>query len=127
MKRKWFHYFLKLAVGFVFLLVLMGLYLRFFSGRRQQLVSSPDGAVIAEVRLYRGVSAMDAPEDAVEVRTKFNPFRHTVFFALNYGGDVSISWLNSHHLLVTCINSKNLTVYTKQQKWKDITIHYVNR
>lgn len=114
----------KLAAGALLALVILVLYLRIFAGHVQQRAPSPDGRVIAEVRLYHGLSAMDAPEDSVQLKTRLNPFRHTVFFALNYGGDVRVSWTAPSSLVVTCSRCGELSIYAQEYRWGDVSIRY---
>lgn len=62
----------------------------------------------------------------MQPRTRLNPLRHTIFFALNYGGSVSVSWLGSHTLMVRCQNAKNLSIYKKLPAWSDVSIRYID-
>jgi len=99
-------------------------YLRLISGRVVQRLQSPDGQIVATVREFRHLS-----EDSIgiELRTKSNPLRHSVFTGLNYGTSVAISWKNPRNLVVECTACANLSIYGCEQRWHDVTIHYVWR
>jgi hypothetical protein len=45
---------------------------------------------------------------------------------LDYGADLSIRWIDSRNLLVTCPNSDGkLDFYGGDEaKWRDVSIHY---
>jgi hypothetical protein len=78
------------------------LYLRLFSGQLLEYKVSPDGKYVAEYRsYYQGGGATTTNLKGVEIRTKLNPFRHTIIDALDYGADLSIRWIDSRNLLVT--------------------------
>ena len=106
-------------------LVLLWLRFRLDGGDLLDYKVSPDGKYIAEYRLYeqRGATSTDAK--AVQVRTKLNPFRHTLVDALDYGADLSITWIDSRNLLITCPESGGkLDFYGGDTKWHEISIHY---
>lgn len=100
------------------------LYLRIFAGKLDQRVFSPDGRTVAECRTFDFAAATDADQTAVQISSRFNPFRHTVFSGLNYGATVSASWLNPRTLLIRCTNCKDLDIRGQEHRWKDITIRY---
>ncbi len=111
-------------ICFVTLLILW-LRMRLYGGELLDYKASPDGKYIAEYRLYRQGGATSTDDKAVQVRTKLNPFRHTLVDALDYGGDLSIRWLDSRNLLVTCPKSGGkLDFYGKDTSWHEISIHY---
>ena len=86
---------------------------------------SPDSKYIAEYRLYKHGGATSTDTKAVQVRTKLNPFRHTLVDALDYGADLSITWIDSRNLLITCPESGGkLDFYGKDTNWREISIHY---
>jgi hypothetical protein len=86
---------------------------------------SPDGKYIAQCRFYRESSATTTDVKTVEIRTRLNPFRRRVVDGLDYGADLSITWIDSRNLLVTCQNSGGkLDFYRKETKWHDVSIHY---
>lgn len=123
-KRKLKGCLLKTTVAFVALVALAFCYLRFFAGRVEQFEWNPRGDVAAEVRFFDVGSATESPTTGVEVRSKFSPIRHMVFFAIDYGGRVQISWVDSQTLLITCENPKNLAVYKRLSRWDGIRILY---
>ena len=86
-------------------LLALWLYLPLFSGEVRDYKVSPDGKYIAEYRLYKQSGATTTDDKAVQVRTKLNPFRHTLVDALDYGADLTIRWIDSRNLLVTCPDS----------------------
>ena len=103
------------------------LYLRLFSGQLLEYEVSPDGKYVAEYRSYhQGGGATTTNLKGVEIRTKLNPFRHTIIDVLDYGADLSIRWIDSRNLLVTCPNSGGkLDFYGGDEaKWHDVSIHY---
>jgi hypothetical protein len=124
MKSRGLRWGIRVLVLLIAAVCLFVLYERVFSGTVRQRVNSPDGRIVAEVRVYAGLSAMDAPEDAVQVKTRLSPFRHTVFFALNYGGSVTLSWKDADTLVVKCGKCSNMRVYTKERSWHDVSIEY---
>ena len=106
---------------------LLSLWLRFRldGGELLDREVSPDGKYIAEYRLYIQHSATTTNDKAVQIRTRLNPFRHTVLDALDYGADLSVRWLDSKNLLVTCPESGGkLDFYGRDTKWHEISIHY---
>jgi hypothetical protein len=100
------------------------LYGRLFAGHVQQRVVSQDGAAIAEVRQLEPLSAMDANLITVELRTRFNPFRQTVFGGLDYGGEIKISWIDSRDLLVQCLRCDRLDIRRNESAWHNVAVHY---
>lgn len=126
MKSGWKSRFFKIAIVIVLCIAGVVAYLRFFAGHVQETAESPEQNLVAEVRLYNFGFATDAPDTAVQLRTRLNPLRHTIFFALNYGGSVTVSWLDSHTLMVRCQNAKNLSIYKKLPAWNDVSIRYID-
>lgn len=104
--------------------VLAFLYLRTIAGRVDQRVLSQDGRMVAECRTFDFAAATDTEQTTVQIRNRFNPFRHTVFAGLNYGAKVSISWQDPRTLLIRCINCKNLDIRRKQPEWHGVSIIY---
>jgi hypothetical protein len=103
------------------------LHLRLFSGEVLEYRVSPDGKYVAECRYYyQGGGATTTNLKGVEIRTKLNPFRHTIIDALDYGGELKIRWIDSRNLLVTCPDSSGeLDFYGgSETKWHDVSIHY---
>jgi hypothetical protein len=111
-------------LAFVALVALAFFYLRFFSGRVEQFEWNGRRDVAAEVRFYDSGFATESPDTAVQLRTKFSPIRHTVFFAVNHGGVVRISWVDSQTLLIACEKPKSLAIYKKLSDWDGIRIVY---
>jgi len=126
MKSKFLRGVTKVFGSIILILLAVVLYLRLFAGRVTQRLDSPDGNAVAEVRFYNYGFATDAPEIALQMRTKYNPFRHTVFFALTYGGDVTISWTDALSLSVSCSRCNDLGVYAREVTWRDVSIRYAN-
>lgn len=86
---------------------------------------SPDGKYVAEYHFYYQGGATVTSLKTVEIHTKINPFRHDIVDALDYGADLSIKWLDSRNLLITCPESGGrLDFYGKETKQHDVTIHY---
>jgi hypothetical protein len=100
------------------------LYFRLFAGTVQQRVASPDGSVVAEIRIYNFAGATDASTSTVQLRNTLNPFRHIVFSRLDYGGDVKLLWTGPKRLLVECASCQNLRIVQQEEKWKDIDVVY---
>jgi hypothetical protein len=71
-----------ILILFVAILGGASLYGRLFAGKIKQRFISPGGKVVAEYRIYDFAAATDADESSVQLRTKFKPFRHTVFSEL---------------------------------------------
>jgi len=116
---------LKLAGTVVTIFGAAILYLRLFAGTVQQRLPSPDGSMVAECRVLGFTAATDSPATTVQLRTKFNPFRHTVFSGLLYGGDVNISWADSGTLVVKCHRCSNADIRGMEQKWNTVSIRYL--
>jgi hypothetical protein len=121
-----------LLIAFIATYVVYG---RLLEGTTVQRFESPDRNAVAEYREYAQSSATSTNLSTIELRTSFNPFRHTVLSGLDYGGRLSISWIDFHNLLVRCTNCADLElkcnhcgdrfyVIRKETKWRDITIHY---
>jgi hypothetical protein len=91
-----------------------------------QKLPSPDGRTVAEIVTNDSfAAATDVAHSAVFLRTRLNPFGGTVFFYVNQGAKVTISWIDSHNLLVDCDDTcDHLDVDGLHRHWKDITIHY---
>jgi len=81
--------------------------------------------MVAECRILGFTAATDSAATTVQLRTKFNPFRHTVFSGLLYGGDLRISWADSRTLVVKCHGCSNADIRGMQQKWNAVSIRYV--
>jgi hypothetical protein len=106
-------------------LLILWLRIRLNGGELLDYKVSPDGKYIAEYRLYKQSGATTTDDKAVQVRTKLNPFRHTLVDALDYGADLSITWIDSRNLLITCPESGGkLDFYGKDTNWREISIHY---
>jgi hypothetical protein len=112
-----------LLAALIFSFGVLLLYLRLFSGTVQQHIISPDQRAIAESRTYDFTAATDAAQSSVELRRRWTPFRHTVFFGLNYGAEVTISWV-AKNLRIKCRRCANLQQYTRESQWQDVVIHY---
>jgi len=142
----------KILVGIIVAVCIFALYLQLVSGHALQHIDSPDGRYIGQVRTSETGSAVDVDYISVDLQLRWNPFRHEVFGGLDGGSHVSISWLDSQNLLITCAKCNNLgQTYIgekgesiepehrlstcaecgtpryayKEDKWRDITIHYV--
>jgi hypothetical protein len=90
---------------------------RLFSGRVRQSVVSPDGKYVAECRDFRDLST-------VQLRTRLNPFRHTVV-SLQDDAGLSVTWIDSKNLLVDCQKCGELfATVEKETSWHDVAIHY---
>jgi hypothetical protein len=75
--------------------VIMALYGQLFAGQVRELEVSPDQNKIAEWRMYGKTSATTSPFSAIELRTRMNPFRHTILSGVDYGAELSVSWLDA--------------------------------
>ena len=101
-------------------------YFRTSSGRILQRLPSPDNSVIAEVdKDGSDAAATDTFYTGVALRTRRNPIRYYVFGGLDYGANITVSWLDSNNLLIKCeqcskLNGGNMKKYT----WRKIVIHY---
>jgi len=127
---------LTVVLGVVALLAASVLYARLFAGVTRQYQPSPDGRNIAEYREYKEGSATTTDVSTVELRSRFNPLRHTVLSGLDYGAKLSLTWIDSHTLLVTrngcshgdlqvpCNNCTSLDIIKKEPRWRDISIRY---
>jgi hypothetical protein len=99
--------------------------MRIYAGEIRQRVSSPDGKFVAQVRELNSGSAVDADYVSVQLQTKWNPIRHHVYGGLDYGIGIGISWMDSTNLLVTCTKCEKLGMGFKEDKWREVTIHYL--
>ena len=100
-------------------------YLRLRSGNMVQHSPNTDGRFVAEVRTFDPASAMDTRLVVVFLRRTGVPLRHGVFDGLDYGSSVAVSWTTATDLVVRCKDCKNMAVYLCEQRWGDVTIHYV--
>jgi hypothetical protein len=114
-------------VVFFSLLLILFVYARIFAGRVKQRETSPDGNSIAEVRALPALSGLDADLIAVRLRTRWNPFRRVVFSGLDYGAQITISWIDPTDLLVTCASCDHLRDQDRENSWRNVTIHYAIR
>lgn len=106
---------------------LPSLWLRFRldGGKLLDYKVSPDGKYVAEYHFYYQGGATVTSLKTVEIHTKINPFRHDIIDALDYGADLSVRWLDSRNLLITCPESGGrLDFYGRDTKWHEISIHY---
>jgi hypothetical protein len=126
---------LAVFLGVAAIFVAYSLHGRLFEGDVRQYQVSPDGKNIAEVREYHQSSATSTDLTTVELRTRLNPFRHTVLGGLDYGDDLSVSWIDSGNLLVRCTKCASfdvrndmygsiLYVLQKETRWHDVSVHY---
>jgi hypothetical protein len=142
----------KISAGTILAVCFFWLYLRVVSGHTLQHLTSPDGRNIAQVRTSTTGSAVDVDYISVDLQSRWNPFRHEVFGGLDGGTHLTISWTDSQNLFITCAKCDNLgQTYIgekgesiepehrfstcskcgnpryayKEDKWRDITIHYV--
>jgi hypothetical protein len=128
---------LLVLLGVIAVLASDALYGRLFEGQVRQYEPSPDGNNIAEYRQYKqsgGATSTDLT--TVELRTRLNPIRHTVLSGLDYGAKLSITWIDSRNLLITCNgcnprdllvpckNCTSLDIVKKEAQWRDVSIHY---
>jgi len=117
-------------------------------------LASPDGKYISQVRTSDTGSAVDVDYISVDLQPRWNPFRHEIFGGLDSGAQLTIPWLDSQNLLITCTKCDNLgqeylgekgesiepehrlstcagcgtpRYAYKEDKWHDITIHYVTQ
>jgi hypothetical protein len=116
-------------------LLILILYLMVFSGRVYLQVNSPDGRYIAQWREHCGIAAaMDSCIDSIDLKSRYNPFRHPVFEALRLGRP-SIVWLDARTLVVDCPNCGDFRVrcitcdrqpyiVEKEYRWRDVSISY---
>ena len=111
--------------GLLLVIVGFGLCLNIFGGKILQRAVSPDGRTVADIRINEFAAATDVARSTVELRRWPDPIRSTVFFYVNNGAKVRISWTDSHNLLVDCDDTcDHLDVDGLHRHWKDITIHY---
>ena len=110
----------------LFFLIFLSLfvYVRVFAGHVKQTATSPDGKSIAEVRELSPLSGLDADLIAVRLRTTWNPFRRVVFSGLDYGAQITISWIDPTDLLVMCVGCDHLRDQDRENSWRNVTIHY---
>jgi hypothetical protein len=124
----------KVLSGAVGVLVGVVLCARLFAGHVRQYAVSPNGANIAEWREYDESSATTSNVFAVELRPRFNPFRHRVLEGF-WATTPSLTWIDSGNLLVECGScgrfevkcdtcDQGFYVVSKENRWHDIAIHY---
>jgi hypothetical protein len=123
----------KSSVTVAVILALIFLYGRLFAGKILQYQASPDQQNIAEWRIYEESSATTTDLSAIELKTRFWPFRHTVLSGLDYGAKISVDWVNSTTLVIRCANCGGfevkcdncaLYIVRKETKWHNVLIHY---
>jgi hypothetical protein len=128
----------RLRLGCTGLIVILGILvlgLRLFSGKTYLRVESPDKKYVAEWREYcSSAAATDSCLGTIELKTRYNPYRHSVLEALRLGRP-SIIWRDSRTLVVDCKGCGTFPVkcdtcksepYTvaKESRWHDVTILY---
>jgi hypothetical protein len=124
--QKWGWGFLFVVGGLLLLVLVAGLYLNIFGGKVLQKVVSPDGRTVADIRGDdEFAAATDVAHSAIELRSGLNPFRYSVFFYVNRGATVTISWIDANNLRVDCGDTcDHLEVVDLKRSWNGITIHY---
>jgi hypothetical protein len=126
MTDKWGWRFLFIVGGLLMLFLAFGLYGRMFGGKVLQRIASPDGKTIAYL-IFDGefAAATDVAHSAVELRSRLNPFRDTVFSYVNNGATVTVSWIDANNLRVDCGDTcDRLDVDGLARSWNGISIHY---
>jgi hypothetical protein len=101
MKRKFLRL-VAILLGVAAIFLAYGLYGKLFDGDIRQYQVGPDGNNIAEWKVYHQSGATSTDLIAVKLRKRFNPFRHAVLFGLDYGADLSVTWIDARNLLVPC-------------------------
>jgi hypothetical protein len=125
MKLKWLRRFLFFSSGFVLLIASLLFYLRAYGGRTLQREVSPNGKVIAEVIVSDSAGATDVNTLDVSLKNELNPIRHYVFGGLDYGAQVTVSWIDNDRLLIKCQHCENLhggDIF--ERKWHDVMVCY---
>lgn len=115
---------LKAVLAIACVLLLFALYLRAFGGKVQSKVVSPDGKYVAQSKILDGGGATEAFQVIVQVGSKWNPFKHTVFSASTYGATFKTSWTSSDKLLVQCIDCTQAKILRQEPNWNSISIRY---
>jgi len=114
-------------------LLVLGLYEGLVAGHLQKQALSPDGKYVAILKEYSQGGATSSDLSKVQIKTRRNPFPHTVLTGIDYGAHLSISWNSPRNLVVGCDNCGNfgircdacpLYILAKETKWRDITISY---
>jgi hypothetical protein len=82
------------AVFFV-ALIIIAFCLRVLPRRLRAAAGQSRRKSIAYSVLNKTSTAMDVVASWIELRTRFTPFRHTVFGGLNCGADVTVSWIDT--------------------------------
>jgi hypothetical protein len=129
MRRKWWRRAGWVASVLVLLYVLYGALLGGVTGQR---LSSPGGRAVARTHWSGGAGATDANYVCVSLRTWYSPLWHCVFGGLDYGTELSISWLDSKHLLVRCGGCNKDPQFSlklgppliRENQWRDVTVRY---
>jgi hypothetical protein len=126
------------CTGILVVFVIVVLYLRLFTGTVYGKVMSPDRRYVAEWREYCGfAAATDSCLDSIELKSRYNPFRHSVFEALGMGRPLII-WRDSRTLVLDCLNCGSFIVKCsacesqpyivgKEGRWGDVRIFYGNK
>jgi hypothetical protein len=112
-------------IAFLVLCAFLEVHRLFFAGKTVQRVVSPDGTTIAEVRDYDPLTGLDAEQTNIELRYRYSLLRHTVFFGLNYGSTVRITWKDNKSLGVECLKcDTSFRILEKQGNWNDVALNY---
>ena len=97
-------------------------------GKTLQQLSSPDGHAIALVVRSQTASAVDSDIVSVIIRSRWNPLFDHLFSGVDRGAKIKLSWLDSHHLFVTCEECFRLERSPLDdppvRHWNDVTIDY---
>lgn len=115
----------KILLAVVLLCSLFWVSVRVFGTRVLQRVPSPDDQFIAEVSEFRALSALDADYLTVELKKKWNPFGHGISGGLDYGAEISVSWIDSKTLVVRCTKCEKLGQSYREDRWGDISVRYI--
>ncbi len=125
--------FAELALSGLAVLLLVGLHEGLAAGQIRLQALGPDGRYVAFLRKYPQGGATSSDLSKVQLKTRRNPFPHTVLTGLDYGAHLSISWNGPKNLVVGCDNCGNfemkcdacaLYIVAKETSWRDVTISY---
>jgi hypothetical protein len=115
-------------VGLVSWMVLLCCMSSSCSATVEQVATSPDGKVAAEVLQGNSAGATDANSTYVELRERGSSTSDHVLEGMYYGARVTVSWIDSRTLLVQCdaCGSDSVT-RLQEEKWRDISIRFEMR
>lgn len=95
------------------------------SPRVLQIVTSPDGSIVAEVRETDSAGATDANSTWVVLETNDRSKQDHILEGTYYEGRIRVSWVGPRNLLIACENCPTSSITRLQEKeWNGVSVRY---